>query len=684
MYKSSATTPTLFPSGSSTYTWATGQFTAPATPNGWSLTPPAAVLGETLWIARTLYADNNTTATSSVTWNATTALAISTSGVDGTAGSDGANGYRTGFLELYQWASATPNSFPAGNSVYTWADGTFTLPTTPNSWSLTPGSASAGQTLYACSVRYADNLTTTTSVVTWNTGTAYVIGAAGTNGTNGVNGTRTAVLDMYKWSATQPTSSFPSGTSTYTWSSGQFTAPPTPNGWSLTPPASVAGQTLWIARTVYADSNTTSTTSVTWNATSSFAAGVAGTNGTNGADGANGANGARTAFLEVYLWAATTPTTFPSGTSIYTWADGSFTAPSTPNNWSLTPGASSAGYKLYACSVRYADSLTTSTTSITWNTSTAYVVGASGTNGANGANGANGTNGTNGTDGSPGSATFLVTRAANDSSAPTNGETTAAIGRTPVAGDIATVSYNNANNAVVYRFTTSWITQSTYITGSLIVQNTITADRLSVSNLSSISADIGTITAGSISGTSLSVGSSPAVSGTTMTGTGAKINTNGTFALGNSTTNISYNGTQMSLNGNVVATANINANAVTIPSSAYTTGSITLSTGSYQTIQSLTVTAANSTTFIINTSFTMASSSNYSYLYAQVLRDTTVLFQTGLCEVGTYNFQQPPPFVINVQDVVSAGTYTYYLKVYVQAFGNVFNNRLISVMGTMR
>jgi hypothetical protein len=50
-----------------------------------------------------------------------------------------------------------------------------------------------------------------------------------------------------------------------------------------------------------------------------------------------------------------------------------------------------------------------------------------------------------------------------------------------------------------------------------------------------------------------------------MTGSGAKINPSGTFALGNSTTNINYNGTQLTLNGDVVATGNIKLNAVTIP-----------------------------------------------------------------------------------------------------------------------
>lgn len=59
------------------------------------------------------------------------------------------------------------------------------------------------------------------------------------------------------------------------------------------------------------------------------------------------------------------------------------------------------------------------------------------------------------------------------------------------------------------------------------------------------------------------VGSSPAISGTTMTGAGSVIVDTGNFAFGNATTNISFNGTQMTLNGNVVATANINNNAVT-------------------------------------------------------------------------------------------------------------------------
>ena len=199
-------------------------------------------------------------------------------------------------------------------------------------------------------------------------------GTNGTNGNDGINGTRTAILDMYRSSSSIPTT-FPSGTSTYTWATGQFTAPATTNGWSLTPPTPAAGETLYITRQVYSDSLTTATTSITWSSTTALSISSSGTNGT------------RTAFLEVYQWAASTPTTFPSGTSTYTWATGVFTAPTTANSWSLLPGASSPGYNLYACSVRYADTGTSATSSVTWNTSTAYVVGFAGSNGGQGIDG---------------------------------------------------------------------------------------------------------------------------------------------------------------------------------------------------------------------------------------------------------------------------------------------------------
>jgi len=83
---------------------------------------------------------------------------------------------------------------------------------------------------------------------------------------------------------------------------------------------------------------------------------------------------------------------------------------------------------------------------------------------------------------------------------------------------------------------------------------------LRVGALSAISANLGSITAGSlnavtITGSELTIGSSPAISGTTMTGSGTKVYTDGRFALGNSTGNIIFNGTKAYVNGFAISAA---------------------------------------------------------------------------------------------------------------------------------
>lgn len=195
----------------------------------------------------------------------------------------------------------------------------------------------------------------------------------GDPGLPGVNGTRTAILDMYKWSIDTPTT-FPSGNSTYTWSTGQFTAPATTNGWSLVPPEPVSGSTLWLTRQLYSDQGTSTTSTVAWSSS------VATPAGATGAQGPAGPAGTRTAFLELYQWAYDEPTLFPVGSSTYTWETGAFTAPATPNGWALTPGSAVTGATLWACSMRIANSDTTTTTDVTWDASTAYAIGAAGVN----------------------------------------------------------------------------------------------------------------------------------------------------------------------------------------------------------------------------------------------------------------------------------------------------------------
>lgn len=94
-----------------------------------------------------------------------------------------------------------------------------------------------------------------------------------------------------------------------------------------------------------------------------------------------------------------------------------------------------------------------------------------------------------------GSATYLINRNASTSSAApinngTSGETYVAIGRYPVIGDIATIIYNSGANSVAWRCTVggvaaTWVLQTSYITGDLIVSGSVSASKFRGGSFSS-------------------------------------------------------------------------------------------------------------------------------------------------------------------------------------------------------
>lgn len=131
-------------------------------------------------------------------------------------------------------------------------------------------------------------------------------------------------------------------------------------------------------------------------------------------------------------------------------------------------------------------------------------------------------------------ANFVVIRLPNNFSAPTDAECVSAIGRTPISGDLCTINYNSGLASIQYKYTTGWA----------VFQKYITADIVEAQTLSAFTANLGTVTAGEIS-----IGSSPAISGTTMTGSGARIYSNGRFITGNATTNMVFDGSTLTLNG---------------------------------------------------------------------------------------------------------------------------------------
>lgn len=297
----------------------------------------------------------------------------------------------------------------------------------------------------------------------------------------------------------------------------------------------------------------------------------------DGAPGTAGANGVMSAFPTIYIWTgASVPPTRPSTTSTYTWSTGAYTAPS---GWSTEPPSNTtAGNYLWAITVPLNVTATTVTSVLDW-TNTGFPIRSIAYNGANGANGTNGTNGTNG---SNGAATFVITRTANDSSPPTNAEVSALLGRNPVAGDIATVSYNNFNNAVVYRFTTSWALFQTYITGSLIVQNTITGDKVAANTITGTNIAGSTITGDRIAGNTIT-GSN--IAATTITASNIAANTITSSQIAAATISAANMAANSITAGNAaianaaVNTLQIAGNAVTVPAGALLASSTTIAGG---------------------------------------------------------------------------------------------------------
>lgn len=259
--------------------------------------------------------------------------------------------------------------------------------------------------------------------------------------------------------------------------------------------------------------------------------------------------------------------------------------------------------------------------------------------------------------GANGPANFVIIRITNDSSAPTNAECISAIGRTPISGDLATVNYNSGISSIVYKYTTGWAVFQKYITGDLIVAATIVAANLNVSQLSAISANMGSITAGSIVGALLQVGNAVR-SGTTIgSGSGATFESNGKFALGNTSANMAFDGSTLAINGPLIGTNNIVANAI---SNSYGN-----STGAL----------ANNTNFGVTASFSAgdnlfitASVSGQSYAYNDIYTPTTFYIKNGttvitsVSQPGIINppYQTPLPCSLATNFTVpTTGTYTF-------------------------
>lgn len=316
----------------------------------------------------------------------------------------------------------------------------------------------------------------------------------GATGSPGASGTQNATATVYQWSTSQPAD--PNGSSTYTWSTGVNSAYTGTNDWQVTIPSNpgTAGLRLWQAAKQIVASAGTSITTVSW--TTGFSVSAVATNGANGANGTNGANGVdglKTAYPTVYRWAATLPAG-PSGTSTYTWASNSFTP--VPSGWSDTiTSAPSAGYTLWAARVPISDTATALTTSINWTLASIIASGYSGTNGSNGTNGTNGINGIDGL-----SSRVCYTKTSLNSLASTPSTIT-------TSGSSSFPPNDSWGTGTVWQGTPQSLAagESLYQSDGIYnpstnntVWNVPYLSSLKVGSLSAITANMGTLTAGSI------------------------------------------------------------------------------------------------------------------------------------------------------------------------------------------
>lgn len=469
----------------------------------------------------------------------------------------------------------------------------------------------------------------------------------GTTGPTGQAGLQVARPAVYQWALSTPSIS---GSSTYTWSSGAYTAP---SGWSTTITAAPsAGFILYTATVTVTDVATATSTAFSWTSASIVVSGYAGTNGATGPTGGAGVTGptggAGASSRIMYARIASNPTPVSgtvtvSGDNRPSGAEGSAVWGASFNvTWYANDPNPSSNDSLYQ-----ADGLYNGTTT-SW--STPYISSLK-----VGALSAVSTN--------TGSLTVSGTLQSN----------TAAISGTTMTGS-GGVLYASGNFA--FGNSTTNITYN----GATITLNgqIVAASNLNVANLQAVSANTGSLT---VSGTLQS--NTAAISGTSMTGSGGVLYSSGNFAFGNSTTNIAFNGSQMTLNGNVVATANINSNAVTNSNSAYTGGGINISKDAAveTTVQSVVLTCSGERVYVATSGRIELGYNTVDNVYEDVI---AVLYIESLALDYAWNSMN-----FSFSGIPAAGTYTFSVKVHVASTyssgsNGIASSRSMFVMETKR
>lgn len=322
-----------------------------------------------------------------------------------------------------------------------------------------------------------------------NTTQSFVKSRQGNPGDTGVDGNKTAYARLFIWSTVQPAS--PTGNSVYTWATGAHDSYSGGGGWSTTVPNNpgTPGITLWQAEKTLTAAGSVTATAVDWSS------GV-----TLSSMSKNGNDGVKTAEATMYKWAISMPSA-PTGTNIWTWSTLSMDAVTSGNasaGWSATPPAPIPGYTLYAAIVKLADTATASATTVFWVNTVIRAMSYAGSNGAPGQPGSNGAPGQPGSNGSNGMSYRTAYALSSVATASGSISPTAGSASLPPSGSWglgAITWYSNTLTPSEGQYL--WQTDGIYDPVSNTTSwNTPYWSSLKVGNLSAITANAGTITAG--------------------------------------------------------------------------------------------------------------------------------------------------------------------------------------------
>jgi len=284
-------------------------------------------------------------------------------------------------------------------------------------------------------------------------------------------------------------------------------------------------------------------------------------------------------------------------------------------------------------------------------------------------------------------ANFVVIRVANDSSAPTNGEVLAAIGRDPIDGDLCTVNYNSGIASIVYKYTTGWAVFQKYITGDLIVANSIVGSNIAANTITAANIAANTITAAQIAANTITASE---IAANTITASQIAANTitasqiaaatitstqiaSATISAGNMAAN-SITAANAAIADATITTAKIGTaqvdtlqiagQAVTIPVSAFTLASqaaFNNTTVSWRTVQQLTIVASGNPIYITTSGSATQGTAVGIGTYNASFRISRAPSSGGTPTALTTNSVGNP--ALNITDNPASNTYNYFLQI---------------------